>query len=246
MIYIKKWLENYAELFPIAESQVEFFTKIGKDFSSPVKFVSLECGTAALAQELLMNSFDVTATDSFKEFIDLLKIKSSNTEPKLKAFNLYPQDIGRYLGKNFYNIIYLGDYRVVFMRDKIYISKLMMDAKALLSDGGYLIFDLINFSKFDFSKDEIYLPEKHSTRATLRSWITKDKENITYLLHQQVETSNGKTIDEVKDEPVTPISMESFKKFAKELEFSSLEFYSDYKMNPLTPDSEKIVCVLKK
>ncbi len=246
MIYIKKWLENYGELFPIADSQIDFFQKLGKEFTSPAKFVSLECGTAALAQELLMHNFDVTATDSFKEFIDLIKIKSANTEPKIKAFNLFPQDIGRYLGKNFYNIIYFGDYRVVFMRDKIYISKLMMDAKAMLTEGGYLIFDLINFTKFDFSKDEIYLPEKTSSRASLHSWITKDKENVTYLLNQQVETSNGKIIDEVKDEPITPISLESFQKFAKELGFSSFNFYADYKMNPLTADSEKIVCVLKK
>lgn len=246
MIYIKKWLENYGELFPVSDSQIDFFNKIGSEFNKPAKFVSLECGTANLAHELLLNNFDVTATDSFKEFIDLLKIKSTNNEPKIKAFNLFPQDIGRYLGKNFYNIIYFGDYRVVFMRDKIYISKLMMDAKAMLTEGGYLIFDLINFTKFDFSKDVIELPTKKSSRASLKSWITKDKENVTYLLNQQVVTSNGKVIDEVKDEPITPISLESFQKFAKELGFSSFNFYADYKMTPLKADSEKIVCVLKK
>lgn len=246
MIYIKKWLEHYGELFPVADSQIDFFNKIGSVFTSPVKFLSVDCGTANLAQQLNEKNFDVTVTDTYKEFIDFLKVKSTNSEPKIKAFNLFPQDIGRYLGKNFFNIIYCGDYRVVFMRDKVYISKLMMDAKTMLTEGGYLIFDLINFSRLDFSKDEIELPTKQSSRATLHSWITKDKENITYLLSQQVETSNGKTIDEVKDEPITPISLESFQKFAKELGFSSFEFYADYKKSPLTADSEKIVCVLKK
>jgi hypothetical protein len=122
----------------------------------------------------------------------------------------------------------------------------MIDAKSLLTNNGFLVFDLINFSKFDFSNDIVELPVKSSARATLKSWITKDKENVTYLLNQQVMTSNGKTIDEVKDEPITPISMESFQKFAKDLGFTSIEFYSDYKLTPLKPDSEKIVCVLRK
>ena len=132
------------------------------------------------------------------------------------------------------------------MRDKIYISKLMIDAKSLLTNNGFLIFDLINFTKFDFSKDIVELPQKSSARATLKSWITKDKENVTYLLNQQVITSNDKIIDEVKDEPICPISMESFQKFSKELGFSSIDFYSDYNFTPLQPDSEKIVCVLRK
>ncbi len=246
MIYIKKWLEHYGELFPVTDSQIEFFNKIGSGFNSPVKFLSVDCGTAELAQQLNEKNFDCTVTDTYKEFIDLLKVKTTNIEPKIKSFNLFPQDIGRYLGKNFFNIVYCGDYRVVFMRDKIYISKLMIDAKSLLTDNGFLIFDLINFTKFDFSKDIVELPTKSSSRATLRSWITKDKENVTYLLNQQVVTLNGKTIDEVKDEPITPISMESFKKFATDLGFSSIDFYSDYDMNPLNPESEKIVCVLRK
>lgn len=246
MIYIKKWLEHYGELFPVADSQIDFFNKIGSGFKTPVKFLSVDCGTASVAQQLHEKNFDVTVTDTYKEFIDFLKIKSTNIEPKIKAFNLFPQDIGRYLGKNFFNIIYCGDYRVVFLRDKIYISKLMIDAKSLLTNNGFLVFDLINFSKFDFSNDIVELPVKSSARATLKSWITKDKENVTYLLNQQVMTSNGKTIDEVKDEPITPISMESFQKFAKDLGFTSIEFYSDYKLTPLKPDSEKIVCVLRK
>ena len=246
MIYIKKWLEHYGELFPIADKQIDFFNKIGSGFNTPVKFLSVDCGTAEVAQRLHEKNFDVTVTDTYKEFIDFLKVKSTNVEPKIKAFNRFPQDIGRYLGKNFFNIIYCGDYRVVFMRDKIYISKLMIDAKSLLTDNGFLIFDLINFTKFDFSQDVVELPQKSSARATLKSWITKDKENVTYLLNQQVITSNDKIIDEVKDEPICPISMESFQKFSKELGFSAIDFYSDYNLSPLQPDSDKIVCVLRK
>ena len=52
MIYIKKWLEHYGELFPVTDSQIEFFNKIGSGFNSPVKFLSVDCGTAELAQQL--------------------------------------------------------------------------------------------------------------------------------------------------------------------------------------------------
>ena len=67
-----------------------------------------------------------------------------------------------------------------------------------------------------------------------------------FLTFQHVVTASGKVIDEVKDELVCPISMETIRSYAKEVKYSSCEFYSDYNRTPYTPDSDKIICVLKK
>lgn len=245
MIYIKRWTDYYEELFFIEPDQVEFFTDLGNSFPEPAKFLSVECGPAGLSGKLAEN-FDITATDTFPEFVNIVKTRQLNLEKSFPVFNLVPADLARYLGKNFYNVIYCLNYRLIFMKDKALIWKFLCDAKTLLKDGGYLVLDLFNFSKYDFSQTKIDLPEKKAERATLYSSIIKDSDSASYKLYQHVVTSSGKLIEEVKDEDICPISSETFKTFAKELGYSSIEFYSDYSKSPLSKDSDKIICVLKK
>ena len=116
----------------------------------------------------------------------------------------------------------------------------------LLSDGGYIVLDLINFAKYDFSGPRIDLAVQKSDRVELYSHILKDAATLKYTLNQQVVTKDGQSIDEVKNEPITPISLETFKRTAEIAKFSSIEFYSDYYGHPLEEDSDKIICVLKK
>lgn len=245
MIYIKRWIDYYEELFTVEPHQEEFFRNLGNNYDSPAKFLSVECGPSALSQKLC-DEFEITATDTFPEFVNIVKTRQNNLEKTYPVFNLNPADIARYLGKNFYDVIYCLNYRLIFMKDKALIWKFLCDAKALLKDGGCLVLDLFNFSKYDFSQTKIDLPEKKSERATLYSSIVKNTETTSYKLFQHVITNSGKLIDEVKDESICPISYETFKTFSSELGFSSIEFYSDYNKTPLKNDSDKIICVLKK
>jgi len=246
MIYVKRWLEYYNQIFSIEDNQVEFLDGLCKQFASPAKFLSVEAGSAQVSMRLADLNNDVTITDTYPDFISAVNHRQISNKNKVHAFNLNPMDIIRYLGKGFFNVIYCANYRLIFIKDKVSIQKLMIDSKMMLSDGGYLVLDLINFSKYDFSKPRIDLAVKNASDAQLYSYILKDADSMKYRLNQQIVTKDGKCIDEVKDEEITPISLETFKTFADSVGFSSVEFYSDYIGNPLTPDSEKIICVLKK
>ncbi len=245
MIYIKKWTDYYEDLFPIEQNQEEFFKSLCDKFNSPAKLLSVECGPALLSDKFAINN-DVTLTDSFPEFINVVNTRHSHSELPIHAFNLNPADIARYLGKNFFNVICCLNYRIIFMKDRTLIKKFFFDSKMLLSDGGYLILDILNFSKYDFSETKIDLPPKKSERATLYSSVIKNSDSVQYKLFQHVVTASGKVIDEVKDELICPISMETIRSYAKEVKFSSCEFFNDYKGTPYTTDSDKIICVLKK
>lgn len=245
MIYIKRWLEHYSELFPVEENQESFLLSLVNQTNCPAKLLSVECGASPFTEQF-SNKFDLTVTDSFPEFISSITKRNSAEQNSIHAFNLLPNDIGRYLGKNFFDVICFPNYRIIFLKEKAQIEKFMLDAKLLLKDGGYLVIDLINFTKFDFSNTRIELPTRRSERAELVSTIIKDSENAKYKLFQQLVTSSGKVIDEVKDEEICPISLETFKVFAKNLGFSSIDFYNDYNKTPYTLDSDKIICVLKK
>ena len=245
MIYIKKWFEYYDELFRVEENQQDFIENICKAASSPKKLLSVECGPGTISKRLAKNDYEVTVTDSFPESINCINNNQNVDKSSLHAFNLVPQDIGRYLGKNFFDIIICCNYRLIFMNNKALITKFLVDCKQLLKDGGSLVLDLINFSKYDFSEDRIDLPQKSCERATLYSYLVKNKETAAYNLNQYVITSSGKRIDEVVNHEVSPVSLETFKKLAEELQLKS-EFFSNYKGTPYKADSDKIICVLRK
>ena len=246
MIYIKRWIEYYEELFTVEQNQFEFFDELTGAFPTPGKFLSVECGPALLSQ-MLAQKYDITVTDSNSEFINVVNNrKSSLGAAKFNAFNLNPADIARYLGKNFFNVICCLNYRLIFMKDRALVQKFIFDSKMLLSEGGFLVLDLINFAKYDFSETKIDLPVKKCERASLYSSLVKNSDKTSYQLFQHVVTSSGKVIDEVKDETVCPVTIDTIKAWAAELRYSSVEFYSDYFKKPFTPDSDKIICVLKK
>ena len=218
---------------------------MGDEFAAPAKFLSVECGPALLSEKL-QEKHDVTLTDSFAEFVQIANTRQANKENPAHVFNLNPADIARYLGKSFFNVVVCLCYRIIFMKDRTLIKKFLFDSKMLLSDGGYLVLDILNFSKYDFSETKVELPPKKSDRATLYSSVIKNSDSLQYKLFQHVVTASGKVIDEVKDELVCPISMESIRSYAKEVGYSSVEFFNDYSRTPYTTDSDKIICVLKK
>lgn len=238
-------MDYYEDLFQPEANQKEFFESLLGNFTSPAKFLSVECGPASLSLELC-DKHEVTVTDQYPEFIKRVNTKIVEQKSKINVFNLNPVDISRFLAKNHYNVVTCLNYRLIFLKDRGLAKKFILDAKMLLSDGGYLVLDLINFAKYDFSETKIDLPERSCDKATLYSSLIKNTELASYKLYQHVVTSDGKMIDEVKDEVVTPISLETFKATASEMGFSSIEFYNDYKKTPFTLDSERIICLLKK
>ena len=190
MIYIKKWTDYYEDFFPIEPNQLEFFTEMGNTFPGPAKFLGVECGPALLTDHL-QEKFDITLTDSYAEFVNIVNTRQSSKENPAHVFNLNPADIARYLGKNFFNVITCLCYRIIFMKDRTLIKKFLFDSKMLLSEGGYLVLDILNFSKYDFSETKIELPAKKSDRATLYSSVIKNSDSVQYKLFQHVVTASG-------------------------------------------------------
>ena len=77
MIYIKRWIDYYEELFTVEEGQEEFFTNLGNSYDEPAKLLSVECGPSALSQKLV-DKFDITATDTYSEFVNIAKTRQNN------------------------------------------------------------------------------------------------------------------------------------------------------------------------
>ena len=77
MIYIKKWTDYYEDFFPIEPNQLEFFTAMADEFPVQAKLLGVECGPALLTEKL-QEKYDITLTDSFAEFVNIVNTRQAN------------------------------------------------------------------------------------------------------------------------------------------------------------------------
>lgn len=245
MINFTKWIELYKSLYEINSTQEKFFCSLCDEFPNHPRALNVEAGLALLPSKLAYK-YDVTVTDSYPEFIRYISQMQANIEGQPPAFHIDSADIARYLGKEFFNVIFCINSRLIFLKEKALIEKLMFDAKSLLTPGGYIVFDVMNFARYDFADDKIVLPIRKSDEVDLKTTIYKDKEEAVYRMDQEATTKEGVVNDVVKGEKICPICIESFKQIAERIGFSSVNFYSDYKKSPYKKDGYKLICVFKK
>lgn len=245
MIYVNNWIDYYSDFVPFSASHNKLLKSYIDSSKTNPKVLSVEAGTAIGVEDLPQN-YDITIIDKYPEFTSLLTKRQSLQNNRFHIFNLDPMDIGRYLGKNFFDLIYCLDGRIIFFKDRTLIKKFFFDSKMLLAENGKLVLSLYNFSKVNFKFDSVEISERICTRGVLHGSFVKDKKNLVYKLNTNIISADGKQKKIAKDETVVPLGIETVKSFAKELNFSSVEFYSDYNKTPLSDNSEYFVCILTK
>ncbi|MCR5187833.1 MAG: hypothetical protein K6C97_02770 [Treponema sp.] len=245
MIFIKRWIEYYDSIFSADDKKVKFFQKLAEEFPETQKFLSIECGTGNLSLKLAQD-FDITSTDTQPEFVTIVKDRTLNLEKPFPIFNLNPKDLGKYLGKNFYNIIYSLNYRILFTDSESKIINLLKDCNKLLTKDGYFVIEILTPPEFNSDQGVIELPRKFSVRSTLFTYITKTQTSNICKITQTLKTSSGKVIEEVIDEPICFISKDRMEEISKESGYSSITFYHDYDCNPTMDKASRIICLLKK
>lgn len=243
MDYIKNLVEYYDELFPVSEEQVVFYQSLLKEYSKPLKFLGIGCGTGILENRLAKELSDVTGIETIKELLESATRKYRTQLMSVRYFKMSTIEMVRFLGKGFYNVISCLNDRIIFIHDKVLIKKFFFDCKQLLSDSGLLILQLLNYDYF-IKANEFNLPKLSSIRVELISKLEKD-DDMNYFLSRSVQTGNGKILPVYKRTPVYPISKLEIEEFAREAGFTSINFYSDYSLNPVNENSKSLVVMLK-
>ena len=245
MTIINQTLDYYPEFFPTPENQFEFIERLVGPLQQPVKILNIEAGAGVLAEKLA-EKYEVIATDRYTSFTNLINKRKSFSTNKLNVFNIEPIDIGRYFGKQFVDLIFCLDSRVIFMKDLTLIKKFLFDSKMILKENGYVVIEVVNFAKLNFEEDSIQMPTRESCRGSLFTTIIKDKKTATYRLFQNIVTTNDTVIEKVKNEEVWPISKDTFTSISNELGFSSVNFFSDFNGASYSEDTDNLICVFKK
>ena len=244
MINFEKWIELYGDLYEINKAEETFFYNLCNEFPQHAKTLNVEAGLALLPSKLAYK-YDVTVTDSHQEFIKYILSKQTNSEIQPPTFHINSNEIAKYLGKEFFNVIYCINSRLIFLQEQSLIEKLLFDAKSLLTKDGYIVFDLINFSRYDLTQNEIELPVRKTEKLSLHGKITKGADG-SFLLTQLAKLPNGEAIDVVKDEKICVLTKDAIEDIAKRIGFSSITFYSDYNKTPYQKDGYRLICELVK
>ena len=243
MSIIENLIEYYDELFPVTEEQKEFYRSVTQTYTSPVKFLRVECGTGMFESQLAREGHDVTGIESYQEILHSANLRRRNQLMSIRFFQMPVIDMARFLGKGFYNIISCLDNRIIFLHDQTLIRKFFFDCRQLLSEGGTCILGLLNFDVFT-GKPLIKLPNRESLRAKLFSevWISDDgSASVT----QNVETGNGRLLPVMENCPAYLLRPAEVKSFAQEAGFSSVAFYADFLKTPFSGKEESLVAVLR-
>lgn len=244
MFFIEKFIEYFNELYPINEDFKTMVLESVSGVSKPVKMIEIEAGPNLFSTSLFTNGFDITATDTFSEFSRIANSNKLNKENNVHVFNIATIDIARYLGCDYFNIALCINSRILIINNITLLKKFLFDVKMLLKENGIFIIEVANFSKYDLLSDKIVLPERKSSRICMESSVTRENE-IYYLWETLINSKNNNT-KVVTNRQIYPVTKETIEKIAKEVKYSSVEFYNDYKKTPYSIETDRIVCVLRK
>ena len=243
MTFIQNVAEYYDELYPVAEEQKKFYSRMRESYPSPARFLQIGCGTGALEHALAKNGADVTGLEVSKELIEIAALRRRTQLMPIRFFQLSTLDMTRFLGKNFYNVISCLNSRIVFVRDKTLLRKFFFDCKGLLSEGGTLILHLYNFSRA-LQNGRTELRTRSSIRVKLVSTLAPGKEGA-FFMNQTLETGAGKILPVMENEAFYPLSKDEIVSFAEEAGFTDFSFYGSYAMEAFTDQSEDLICTIR-
>ncbi len=216
--------EYYDELFPVSLAQREFYENLATLFKNPVKYLRLCCGTGEFEQKLSQEGADVTGIETITDLLESANRRRRTQLMALRFFNMKNDELSRFLGKGFYNIISILDGRILFVGNESEIKKLIFDCKTLLSDFGRLVISVPDFEFFD--KNPNFVFSRESIRVKFFERIKKNSDG-SFFLEQKIETGNG-DVRVVTDCPVCALSRECFFECAKDAGFSSVEFKNGF------------------
>lgn len=243
MKFIQNLVEYYDELFKVSEAQKKLYTELCENFISPVRFLRVFCGSGLFESSLSKQGHDVTGIENCDELLHTANLRRRNQLMSIRFFQMEAEDMTKFLGKNFYNVISILNSRLLFLGGREKIRQFFFDCKKLVSTDGFLVIQCINFEN---RKDEKFFQLKcrESMRAKLFSEIMTEQDD-SKLFSMNLETGTGKLLPIVKDIPIYPLLPYEIEDFAEDAGFKSAEFFADFDKSEFTGNEEQFIVVLK-
>lgn len=241
MVSIQNLVEYYDELYPVSEAQKKFYNTISLDYQKPVRYLRTSCGAGLFEHLLARDGADVTGIEYFPELLRSANLRRRNQLMAIRFFQMSELDMGRFLGKGFYNILSNLSNRIIYIHDKTLLRKFFFDSRQLLSEDGKMVLEFYNYDKFN--SPGIFLPQRESlrTKLTTRLDVSGDGQ---WVVNQTIETGSGRILPVMENEAVFLPKPAEIELFAREAGFSSVQLYSDFEMSPFTGNEDTVIALI--
>lgn len=240
---VQNIVEYYDDFFPADEQLLAFFSTIINSYTAPARLLSIASNTGTLELTLAQKNCDITGLEVLQPFIESSVLKRRSQLMSIRFFRLSTVEMGKFLGKKFYHIIYCLNNRIAHIRSRDFMEKFFEDCHELLQTGGAVILQVHNYERLSENRT-ISLPARNCFRATLYTdmYMRSDR---TVAVTQTLETDRGKTLPVLTEEEVFPLARESILQFGKKAGFTEFTFYSDFRLTPFTGNEEDLISIIR-
>ncbi len=231
----------FDELYPVSDAIKKFYSEIIKDVPAPAKILSIGSNSGSLEFFLAKQGCDVTGIENFPPLLESANLKKRTQLLSIRFFTIPENELTRFLGKKFYNIVNILGSHLCFRDSKEEAFSLISAMHELVAEGGKVIIKTFNFEQL-IPNSSIDLPVRSGERTKL--FTTMKNDGNTTSISMKIQIWDEKVIPILKDRKVCPLTRNDLESFAKKAGFKNVEFYSDFQKKTLTSESMDLVCVL--
>ncbi len=238
MSFYNELSKVYDIVFKKDEAVVNFLKKGLKDKN---EILDLGCGTGTYSIELAKDGHKVVGIDLDKDMIEKAKVKACNDFAEF-----YCEDMMNFTkttkNRLFDRIFCIGN-SLVHLKDKSEIRKLMEDVYHSLKDDGSMIMQIINYDRI-IDNGITHLPaidRSDEGVKFIRNYSAgKDKGRLNFET-ELILNNHGK--EKVYKNSVPLLALRSIEiiEILKDIGFSKLELYGDFKENDFSKDSYALI-----
>lgn len=241
MTFYQQLSKYYDSIFQTSEVTVDFISEItGK---APNHILDVACGTGGYSLELAKRGYKLCSTDLDVGMVDALKVKALEEGVSLEAYQGNMLEILSIPKSNFQTILCIGN-SLVHLSSITEMKKFLSDAYRLLSEGGNLVIQTVNFDKI-FIKNQTELPLIHNSEKDVsfeRNYKLLSEERVTFKTKLTVGADSFENAIYL-----TPLFSDVARDIFEEVGFKEINIYGGFQKAEYVPsESNALVIVARK
>lgn len=218
-------ISNYYDfIFPVGEPQLNFITKVVGP--PPKALLDVACGTGGYSLELAKQGYSMTAVDLDAKMIAMLKAKVLSEKADIKVLQGEMVDICQKLDSK-YDLIFCIGNSLVHLDGETEIEQFFAAAKALLTNMGSLVIQIINYDRI-LANNVKALPtiENKDIGLTFQRYYRYDNNLNKIFFRTILEVAGEKIENEVQ---LHPILADKIVQLLENTGFKNIELFGDFK-----------------
>ncbi len=218
-------ISNYYDfIFPVGKAQLSLITKVAG--SPPKALLDVACGTGGYSLELAKQGYVLTAVDLDAKMIALLRAKVLSQKANIEVIQGEMLGISQKLDSKFDLIFCIGN-SLVHLDGDTEIEDFFAEAKAMLTDGGSLLIQIINYDRI-LANEIAALPtiENEDIGLTFQRYYRYDS-NLNKIFFRTILEVAGETIE--NEIQLHPILSDKIVQLLENTGFNNIELFGDFK-----------------